>query len=211
MSFKAFWCFFFTNFYYIFSLFTFQMLSLFLVFPPKIPNPFSPPSAPQPTHSHFWSWHSPILGHRAFTGPRAFPPIDDLLGHPLLHLQLEPWVPPYVFLVGGLVPVSTENWLVHIDVPSMGFQTPSAPWVFLWLLHWGMCALSNGWLSNGWLLYLSGTGRASMETAISGSCQQVLVGICLVSGFGGCLWGRSPGRAVSGWSFLQALLRTLSL
>ena len=28
------------------------------------------------------------------------------------------------------------------------------------------------------LLYLSGTGRASQETAISGSCQQALLGIC---------------------------------
>jgi hypothetical protein len=28
----------------------------------------------------------------------------------------------------------------------MGLQSPSAPWVFLWLLHWGPCALSNGWL-----------------------------------------------------------------
>jgi hypothetical protein len=37
------------------------------------------------------------------------------------------------------------------------------------------------------VLYLPGTGRASEETAISGSCQQALVGICLVTGFGGCL------------------------
>jgi hypothetical protein len=28
------------------------------------------------------------------------------------------------------------------------------------------------------LLYLPGTGRASQETAITGSCQQALVGIC---------------------------------
>jgi hypothetical protein len=28
------------------------------------------------------------------------------------------------------------------------------------------------------LLYLSSTGRASQETALSGSCQQALVGIC---------------------------------
>jgi hypothetical protein len=55
------------------------------------------------------------------------------------------------------------------------------------------------------LLYLPGTGRSSQETVISGSCQQALVGICLVTGFGG-LWGGSPSRAVSGWSFLQALL-----
>jgi hypothetical protein len=37
------------------------------------------------------------------------------------------------------------------------------------------------------------------------------VGICLVSGFGGCLWDGSPSGAVSGWSFFQSLLRTLSL
>ena len=59
------------------------------------------------------------------------------------------------------------------------------------------------------LLYLPGTGRALQETAISGSCQKALVGICLVSGLGGCLWDGSLGRAVSGWSFLQVLLRTL--
>ena len=61
------------------------------------------------------------------------------------------------------------------------------------------------------LLYLPGTGIASHETTISGSCQQALAGICLVFGFGGCLWGGSPSRAVSGWLFLQALLQTLSL
>ena len=61
------------------------------------------------------------------------------------------------------------------------------------------------------LLYLPGTDKGPQETAISGFCQQALVGICLVSAFGGCLWGGSSSGAVSGWSFLQALLRTLSL
>ena len=56
------------------------------------------------------------------------------------------------------------------------------------------------------LLYLPGTGRASQETAISGSYQQALVGICLVTGFSGCLWSGSPSGALSGWLFLQALL-----
>ena len=41
------------------------------------------------------------------------------------------------------------------------------------------------------LLHLLGTGRALQETAISGSCQKALVGIYLVTGFGGCLWGGS--------------------
>jgi hypothetical protein len=61
------------------------------------------------------------------------------------------------------------------------------------------------------LLHLSGTGRALQETAISGFCQQALVGICLVTGFGGCLWGGSWGGAVSGRSFLLCQLQTLSL
>jgi hypothetical protein len=48
------------------------------------------------------------------------------------------------------------------------------------------------------LLYLPGTGRASQDTATLVACQQALVGICLVSGFGGYLWGGSPSGAVSG-------------
>ena len=42
-------------------------------------------------------------------------------------------------------------------------------------------------------LYLSGSDTASQETAISGSCQQVLVGFHNVSGFGACIWDGSPG------------------
>jgi hypothetical protein len=55
-----------------------------------------PPPAPQPTHSHSQSWHSPILRHRTFTGPTTSPSIDDQLGHPVRHIQLEPQVPPCV-------------------------------------------------------------------------------------------------------------------
>ena len=56
------------------------MLSSFLVSPPKGPLPLltippTPASCP---------WDSP-MGHRTFTGPRAAFPIDDQLGHPLLH------------------------------------------------------------------------------------------------------------------------------
>jgi hypothetical protein len=61
------------------------------------------------------------------------------------------------------------------------------------------------------ILCLPGTGIASGEIAISGSCQQNLVGVCKVSGFGGCLWDGSLGTAVSRWSFLPSQLRTLSL
>jgi hypothetical protein len=54
-------------------------------------SPLYPPPAmllnpPTPT---FWPWHSPVLGHIIFARPRASPPIDGCLGHPLLHMQLE--------------------------------------------------------------------------------------------------------------------------
>jgi hypothetical protein len=44
----------------------------------------------------FWPWHCPSLGHTAFKGQRASPPIDVQLGHPLLHKQQDPSVPPCV-------------------------------------------------------------------------------------------------------------------
>jgi hypothetical protein len=167
------------------------MLSPFLVSPLNIPYHLPPPPAPQPTHSHSWSWYSPILEHRAFTGPRASPPVDRL-GHPLLHMQLEPQVPPCVFFDWWYSSKELWGyWLVHIDVPSMGLQSPSAPWVFLWLLHWSfLCSIQWMTVSNHFCI-CQALGRALKETATSGSCQQALVGICLVSGFGGCLWGGS--------------------
>jgi hypothetical protein len=88
-------------FYYIFSLFTFHMLSPFLVSPLTTQYPFSlplllwgcsPPTHPltHPSTPSSLAWHCPTLGHGAFTGPRVSPPIDDWQGHPLLHMQLKP-------------------------------------------------------------------------------------------------------------------------
>jgi hypothetical protein len=78
--------------------------------------------------SHSQPWHSPTMGHQAFTGPRAFSPIDVQQVHTLLHMQLEPWVPPCALLGWW---ISTwefwGSWLVNIVVLSMGLQAPSAP------------------------------------------------------------------------------------
>ena len=71
------------------------MLVPSLIFPPKTPYPL--PVLTNPLTPASWPWHSPILGHRTFTGPRASPPIDHQRDHPLLHMQLEPQVPPCVF------------------------------------------------------------------------------------------------------------------
>jgi hypothetical protein len=74
----------------MFSSFTFQMLSPFLV-SLKIAYPFPLPLLPNSPPPTSWPWHSPILDNRTFTRTRASPPIDDRLGYPLLHMQLETW------------------------------------------------------------------------------------------------------------------------
>ena len=58
----------------------FKCYSKSLLYPPPalLPNPPTPTS---------WPWHSPVLGHMIFERPRASPPIDGWLGHPLLHMQ----------------------------------------------------------------------------------------------------------------------------
>ena len=61
------------------------------------------------------------------------------------------------------------------------------------------------------LLYLPGTGIASQEIAIPGSCQKILLAYAILSGFGGCLWDASPGGAVSGWPFLFSHLQNVSV
>ena len=71
-----------------------------------MPFPFSLLTNP-PTPASL-AWHSPVLGHQAFTGPRASPSIDVQQGHPLLHMQLEPWAPPCV-LFGGLLPGRSQG------------------------------------------------------------------------------------------------------
>ena len=84
---------------------------------PPISDPPPPASMKMlplpPVHSCLLPSNSPTLRHRAFTGPKASPPFDAQQGHPLLHMQLEPWVPPCVLFgwwfrpwehwVGGLV------------------------------------------------------------------------------------------------------------
>jgi hypothetical protein len=124
------------------------MLSPFLVSPPKPPYlthtlllPTHPPSPASQT------WHSPTLGHRVFSGPRASLPIDVQQVHPLLHVQLEPWIPPCVLFDWWFSPWKLWGyWLVHIVVPPMGLQTPSAPWVLLLAPPLGTSCSVHGWL-----------------------------------------------------------------
>ena len=151
----------------------------------KIPYALPLPLLPNPPTPAFWPWHSPILGHRTFTGPRASPPIDDQLVHPQLHIQLEPWVPPCVFFVGGLVPGTSG--LVPIVVPTMELQTTSAPWVLF-------LAPSLGNLCTGWLWEFTSIFVRHWKTSqvIARSCCYLYyglhIGFCHLVRF---IWGSS--------------------
>ena len=98
-------------------------------------------------------------------------------------------------------------WLVHIVVPivipPMGLQTPSAPWVLSLAPSLGtLCSVPMDDCEH-LLLYLPGISRASQETAISGFCQQALVGI--PSSIWGLvtIYGMDPqvGQSLDGPSF----------
>ena len=99
-----------------------------------------------------------------FTRPRASPPIDGRLGHPLLHMQLE------TQLWGVLVSsYCCSSYRVADLICSLG--TLSSFFIRGPAFH-PIVDCEHP------LLYLPGIGIASQETAISGSCQQALVGIC---------------------------------
>jgi hypothetical protein len=99
----------------------------------------------------------------------------------MLHVQLEPRVPPlYVFsLIGGFNSKELWGyWLICIDVLPMGASYPFSSLGTFSSSFIGdlvLCPIDD---CEHPLLYLPSTGRAPQETAISGSCQQALVGIC---------------------------------
>jgi hypothetical protein len=68
--------------------------------------------------------NSATLRYQVLTGSRPSPLIDAQQGHPLLHMLLEPWVPPCVLIWWSFSP--WEPWEVWLVVLSMRLQTPSA-------------------------------------------------------------------------------------
>jgi hypothetical protein len=157
------------------------MLSPILVSPLKPPIPSPNTLLPNPTTPASWPWHSPTLVLRTFTGPRTSPPIDDLQGHPLLHMHLEPWVPPCALFAWSLGAL----WVLvgSYCCSFYGAANPFSP-----LGPFSSSSIGDPVLSPmaDWehlSLYLSGTGRAPQETAISDSYQQALLTSLIVSEF----------------------------
>jgi hypothetical protein len=143
---------------------------------PLIPNPPTPTS---------WPWHFPILGHRIFERPRASPPIDGQLDHLLPRIQLETRAP------GVLVSSYCASY--RSADPFSSFDSFSSSFTGNPVSHpTDDCEHP--------FLYLPGTGTVSQETAISGSCQQNLVGICNSK----VLWG-TISQKVACFSFVCLL------
>ena len=97
--------------------------------------------------------------------------------------------------------LSVCYWLVHIVVPSMGLQTPSAPCILFLLLHWGPCTSSNGWLWASTSVLVRNWQSPSGDTYISlqsaSSCWHLQYCLALVIIYGmdprwGSLWMAMP-------------------
>jgi hypothetical protein len=110
---------------------------------------FPPPQVPIPSPSSCFcegvypptpaslSSNSPTLGHRAFTGPRASPPIDAQQGHLLLIMELEPWVPLCVLSSWWFSPWELWGiWFVDIVV-LLGVANPFSPQILSLSPPWG--------------------------------------------------------------------------
>ena len=138
----------------------------------KHPIPLTP--AHQPTSL---SWHSPILGHLAFSRPKASPALD---------VQQRPSSATYAS--GSVGPSMCTLWLVVYSLGSQRVQ------IGYYCFFYGAASSFSSFFpfsssSTGDLVlnpmagwerlppYLSCTGWASQETAISDSCQLALVGI----------------------------------
>ena len=83
------------------------------------------------------------MGNRAFTGPRAFPPIDVQQGCHLAHMCLEPWASPCV--IGGLVPGISRGYGWLILLFFLWLQPPIAHSVLSPTLPLGtLCSFQRG-------------------------------------------------------------------
>jgi hypothetical protein len=145
----------FIHFIHIYSL-TFQMLSLFPVFPSATPLYHSPPPAcmrvlPQGQLTpRSPPYHFQTLGNGVFTGPRDSLTLDARPSHILLHVLLQSWgamgSPSLCTLwFGDLVPGSSgvTGWLILLFF-LWRYKPLHLLQSFFYLLHWGPRAQSNG-------------------------------------------------------------------
>ena len=160
-------------------------------------HPHTPTSLP---------WHSPILAHGSFTGPRASPPTDAWQGHSLGSWSCDSF--HAYCLVDDLVPGNSGGGcLVGWYCCSFyGLQTPSAPSV-LSLTSSLETPCSDQWLSVSIRFCICQALKEPLRRQLyQDPVRKYFLAATIVSGFGVCIWDRAPCGAVSGWPFFQSLL-----
>ena len=149
-------------------------------FPITYPHPI-----PLPTHSRFLALAFTCTGAYKVCKTIALPN-DSWLGQLLLHMQLE------IRALGVLVSsYCCSTYRVADPFSSLGTSSSIGGPVFHPIND---CEHP--------LLYLPGTGIASLEIAISGSFQQNLAGKCNSVWVWWLIMGWILGEVVSGWSIL---------
>jgi hypothetical protein len=119
------------------------------VFPLKTPYPMSPPPAHPPTHSHFPVLAFPYTGASGLRRTKGLSS-GALMTYKAILYYLCSWSHGSLHmysLVGGLVPRSSggTGWFILLFL-LWGCRLLQLLGSFLQLLHWGLCAQSNGWL-----------------------------------------------------------------
>jgi hypothetical protein len=203
----------------IFSLFTIQMLSLFLIFPSR--TRLSTPPCLYVTHllhtptSLFW--HSSTLWCLVFTGPSTSPPIDAPYKAILCYICVCSYVSLHLYSLGGGLVLGRPGgriciWLVGIIVLFMGLQTPSASSVLSLTSSLGnslktLCSVQ--WLPVS-LCICQALKEHLRRQLYQTPVRMYFLASTIVSGCGDYIWDGSPGGPVFGWPFLQYVLFTLS-
>ena len=113
-------------FLFLLDIFCIYIQFPFLISLPETPYPIPPP----PASMRVWP-HSPIpasnshiplhWGIKPSWDQEPLLPLMSHIYHPLLHMPLEPWVPPCVFLCWWFSPWELWGyWLINIVVPPYG-------------------------------------------------------------------------------------------
>jgi len=97
------------SFFLIFSFIRYFLYLHFKCHPSETIYPIPTPPPCSPTHPLPLPCPGIPLhwGIKAFTEPSASPPIDVQQSQPLLHMGLEPWIPPLYSLLGSPIPWSS--------------------------------------------------------------------------------------------------------
>jgi hypothetical protein len=160
------------------------------------------------------SSHPGIPLHWGIEHPQAQGPLLSLMSNKaiLCHICGQHCELLHVYsLVSGPVPRSSGGiWPVDTVAPSMGLQIPSVPLVPSPTPLSGPLS-SVQWLDLSFLLCLYQTlAEPLRRQPYQASISKHFLASTIMSGFDGCIWDGIPGGAVSGWSFIQSLIHTLS-